>query len=316
MQLPTPALLKAQLPPPAFALKARKDALDIFSRKDERLAAIVGPCSIHDQVAALEYALKLKRLKNERLFPIMRVFIEKPRTVLGWKGFVYDPKLNGSNDLALGLRQARALMIEILQLEVPIAVELLDPLIAPYFDDLITWGFIGARTSASQPHRQMVSNLSFPVGFKNDCQGRTDEAEAALIAARSPHSYFGIDAEGRISKVLSKGNPFTHLVLRGGYEGPNYEKARHFAPHVIIDCAHGNCEGDFRKQKEVLYEAISMDIAGFMLESNLFEGKQSLSSFLSYGVSITDACLSWEETETLLNSLDQLGPKLVLPNLN
>lgn len=302
----SPAELKAQFPPPAFTEEARRVAARIVTREDARLAAIVGPCSIHDIDASLEYARRLSALEVD-VFPIMRLFIEKPRTTLGWKGLVYDPKMDGSHDLSLGLKMARFLMVEVLKMGVPIAVELLDPLIAPFFDDLVTWGVIGARTSASQPHRQMASNLPFPVGFKNDTSGRTDEAIHGILAARAPHSFLSIDPEGRLRQIHSKGNSLTHLILRGADTHPNYERANEITDMgVLIDCSHGNSNKDFRKQANVLEEVLKMEhpnVIGFMLESHLFEGRQEIGPALRYGVSVTDGCMGWEKTERLLTSI-------------
>lgn len=326
MNLPSPAQLKSEYPlkSPAFILEARKSAAAILKRTDPRLAAIIGPCSIHDSVSALEYAGKLKTLSSEidhRFFPIMRVFVEKPRTKIGWKGLLYDPSLDGSHDIVLGLRKSREIMLKIIELGLPIAAELLDPMAVPYFDDLIVWGLIGARTSSSQPHRQMASALSFPVGFKNDCQGRLDEAIAAIHSSRIAHSHIGINADGKVIAVNSTGNPLSHLVLRGSDNHPNYDPAsigqatkllrnHHLETSLLIDCSHGNCGKDHRRQAAVFESVVEQamnnrSIAGFMLESHLFEGKQPLGedpALLNYGVSITDACIGWEETESLLRS--------------
>jgi 3-deoxy-7-phosphoheptulonate synthase len=326
MELPSPAQIKSEYPLRArdFIAASRKTAQQILERKDRRLAVIVGPCSIHDPESALEYAKRLKKLTPEiskTFFPIMRLFVEKPRTRLGWKGMLYDPHLDGSNDIAAGLRQSRALFLQIADLGVPCATEILEPIAAPYFDDLIVWGLIGARTSASQPHRQIASGLPFPVGFKNDSQGELDVAIAGILASRIGHSYIGINAQGQVAALQTEGNCLSHLVLRGSDSHPNYDAAsvaqalhtlreHRLEPRLLIDCSHGNCGKNHRRQKTV-FEAVleqaeeNKAIAGLMLESHLFGGKQPLGddrSLLSYGVSITDPCLDWEETETLLRS--------------
>lgn len=327
MQLPTPEQIKSELP---LEFKQpiddfRKQAKSILERRDERLAVIVGPCSIHDFDSAYEYAQRLKALSLEispSFFPIMRFFIEKPRTKLGWKGMLYDPHLDGSNDISEGIQKSRRLFLEITKLGIPCAVELLEPLIAPYFDDLITWGLIGARTSASQPHRQLASGLDFPIGFKNDVQGHFDVALHGILASRIPHTHIGIDPKGRISALQTKGNAFTHLVLRGSDKFPNYNsvhvqeaiqamKEHNIKPKLLIDCSHGNCGKNHKKQAEVFESVIqqareSKAIAGLMLESHIYPGKQPLNEDpkeLRYGLSITDPCMGWDETEELLRSM-------------
>lgn len=326
MQLPTPSEIKRELPlkNPNRVSDWRKEAIQILEKQTPRLALIVGPCSIHDPESAIEYALRLKKLSqeiDEAFFPIMRLFFEKPRTRLGWKGMLYDPELDGSNDIALGIRKARSLILQIAEIGIPCAAELLEPLAIPYFDDLIVWGLIGARTSASQPHRQLASGLSFPIGFKNDFRGDVDVAVAGILASRISHAHIGIDPSGHIAKIQTAGNPYTHLVLRGSDLSPNYdplslEKAKSalqdcdLEPRLMIDCSHGNSSKDHKKQK-IAFESVieqSMNnpgIIGLMLESHLYEGKQTLiedPSSLSYGVSITDPCMGWEETEELIRS--------------
>ncbi len=324
MKLPSPIQIKQELPLQAcaYVAKARETAIQILQRKDPRLAIIMGPCSIHDTKSALEYATRLKAL-SQRLpsfFPIMRVFVEKPRTQLDWKGMLYDPLLDGSHDILMGIRKSRQLLLDITHMGVPCAMELLEPNAVSYFDDLLVWGLIGARTSASQPHRQMASSLSFPVGFKNDLQGQLDVAVSSIISSQAPHSYLGIDSDGHIATIRTSGNPFTHLVLRGTDSGPNYHpdaiedalerlESRHLQPTLLIDCSHGNCNKDYKLQKGAFgsvmkQAALNPSIAGMMLESHLFSGKQPLlddPERLTYGVSITDSCLGWEETEELLH---------------
>ncbi|MES2273025.1 MAG: 3-deoxy-7-phosphoheptulonate synthase [Chlamydiota bacterium] len=328
MELPSPSQLKKKypLPPPiANAISEwRNRAKDILQGKDSSLIAIVGPCSIHDPASALEYAQLLKKFSQEvdkTLFPIMRLFIEKPRTRLGWKGILYDPHLDGSDDIAKGLEISRKLFLEIAELGVPCASEILEPLTAPYLDDLLVWGSIGARTAASQPHRQMASGLPFPVGFKNDLYGELDNAISGIVTARTAQSHIGINCEGKIAALKTRGNPLSHLVLRGANHCPNYDplsiaraisllKKNHLESQILIDCSHGNSNKDPRRQQIVLESVMAQRasgneaIKGFMLESHLFPGKQPLScdpSLLRYGVSITDPCLGWSETEILLS---------------
>ncbi len=326
MQLPSPAQIKEEYPLTVKDSIAswRKTAGDILKRDDPRLAAIIGPCSVHDEDSTYDYALRLKQLSHEIdhiFFPIMRIFIEKPRSNLGWKGMLYDPHLNGSHDIAAGIRKSRSLILKIAELGVPCATELLEPLIVPYLDDLIVWGLIGARTSASQPHRQLASGLDFPIGFKNDCHGDIEIAVSAILTARASHSRIGINATGQISSIQTKGNPLSHLVLRGSKNTPNYDpqsiqialkalEERNLEKRIVVDCSHGNCGKDHLRQKKVFESVVEQaknnkSIAGLMLESHLFSGKQLLGNdpgHLLYGVSITDPCLGWEDTETLLRS--------------
>lgn len=325
--LPSPFALKREMALSAaqerFILASRKRAADILFHKEPQIACIVGPCSIHDLSSALEYARRLKELSYEAgrsFFLVMRVFCEKPRTKTGWKGLIYDPDLDGTCDLAKGLRLARSLFLSLADLQIPAATELLDPLIAPYFDDLITWGFIGARTGASQPHRQIASSLPFPVGFKNSIYGEIGAALNGIHNARTPHVYFGINEMGSIAALRSKGNPWTHLVLRGCESSPNFDGdsvaracadlRRHgLEPRLLVDCSHGNSAKDHRRQGAIFQDLLtqiergSRAIAGIMLESHLFAGNQRHSegsSSLSYGLSITDSCIGWEETQELL----------------
>ncbi len=322
MRLPTPAQIKTEYPvqnPDQIAL-LRREAIEILEGKDTRLALMIGPCSVHDVEAVYEYACKLKMLELDPIFfPIIRLFIEKPRTKLGWKGLLYDPDLDGSYDIAKGIRKSRELILKIAELGLPCATEILEPIAISYFEDLIVWGIIGARTSASQPHRQVASGLSFPVGFKNDLNGKLDVAISGILTSRTPHSHIGIDDEGYISSIQTSGNPHTHLVLRGSDLGPNYEpihvesalqhlSAFSLEKRLIIDCSHGNCNKNPLLQREVFQSVIEQTIKteairGLMLESHLFMGNQPLQKNLSYGVSITDPCLGWEETQDLLRSM-------------
>jgi len=330
-RLISPSELKRSIPSNPFPVRARKTAQNILRRQDLRRAVLVGPCSIHDPTSALEYASKLKKLSIElepSLFLIMRVFLEKPRSRFGWTGILYDPALDGSHQIEEGLRVSRTLLCELAKMEIPCATELLDPLAAYYFDDLIMWGLIGARTSASQPHRQLASRLDFPVGFKNDLQGHLEPAISSVLVSRQSHVHFGIDPSGYVCALKTQGNPWTHIVLRGSEQKPNFHpmdvetafsslKKHHLEPRLLIDCSHGNSGKDPQKQKKALFSVVEQaktnpGIVGFMLESYLASGKQLLTkkpSILSYGVSVTDPCLSWEETEELLRfAAEELSP--------
>ena len=285
--------------------------------------AIVGPCSIHDERAGLEYAARLAKLSarvSDRLLIVMRVYFEKPRTTLGWKGLIYDPHLDGSLDIQTGLHRARAFLIKIGEMGIPGATEFLDPIVPQYLADLVSWGAIGARTTESQTHRQMASGLSMPIGFKNSTDGNSQNAVDAVVAARAVHGFLGIDENGRASMVHTTGNPYGHLVLRGGTGGANYTaerialaqdqlRASGLPPRVVVDCSHANSRKDHTRQSVAFRDLIAQrqagnaDILGCMLESHLFPGNQTLGddpSELKYGVSITDACIGWEETERLL----------------
>ena len=303
---------------------AREDIRKIIAGEDDRMLMLVGPCSIHDEKAGLEYAERLSKLSQrlaDRLLIVMRVYFEKPRTTVGWKGLINDPNLNGTFDMANGLRRAREILLKIGELGLPAGTEFLDPFTPQYLADLVSWAAIGARTTESQTHRQMASGLSMPVGFKNGTGGTLQIAVDALVAARSPHAFLGIDLEGRASLVHTTGNPAGHLILRGGARGPNYDaasvataqgllKAAGIEPHLLIDCSHANSNKDHTRQPLVCRDVIAqraagnMGIVGIMLESHLNEGNQTLDerdpSKLEYGVSITDACISWEQTEELL----------------
>lgn len=327
--LVSPQILKRELPAPTFPMHARSLAERVLLGKEKRLAVLVGPCSIHDPLAAKEYGRRLKELSldvENNLFLVMRVFLEKPRSRTGWKGILYDPHLDASNDIESGLRIARQLLIDLAVLGIPTATELLDPLASFYIDDLISWGVIGARTSASPPHRQMASRLLCPVGFKNDLLGHLEPAIFGAIASRRPHSQIGLDPFGRASSMESMGNPFTHIILRGSNTQPNFDPLsvelalkqlaeHHLEPRLLIDCSHGNSGKNLERQKAAFVSVIdqavgrsSGGIAGAMLESHLVEGKQSLTedpNELIYGMSITDPCLSWEETEELIRWADE-----------
>jgi 3-deoxy-7-phosphoheptulonate synthase len=297
-------------------------AAKILRREDPRIALLLGPCSIHNSDEALFLGQKIYQLQKQlsSFFLIMRVFVEKPRTRLGWKGMMYDPYLDGSNDLQEGLRRSRKLLLQLNAMGVPCATEFLEPLVSPYLSSLITWGLIGARTSASQPHRQLASGLNFPIGFKNGVYGELEPALSGITSSRTPHAHFSIDPSGRLVAAQTTGTTLSHLVLRGKETGPNCDeanvqmalqalKAHHLEERLAIDCSHGNSNKDPRQQKWAFTTAIqqiemgNQAIRALMLESNLLPGKQPLSEEpdrLHYGVSITDPCLGWEETEELL----------------
>ncbi|HEX4130955.1 MAG TPA: 3-deoxy-7-phosphoheptulonate synthase [Pirellulales bacterium] len=303
----------------------------ILTGTDNRLLAVVGPCSIHDETAVLDYAERLKTLAQEvagRVMLVMRVYFEKPRTTIGWKGLINDPNLNGTFDIALGLRRARQLLLAINELGVPAATEMLEPITPQYVADLVTWASIGARTTESQTHRQMASGLSMPVGYKNATDGNLQIAVDAMLSAQHAHSFLGIDIDGRTCVVNTKGNPWGHLILRGGRSGPNYDPASVRAaaealvagglrPNVMVDCSHANSDKDHRRQELAWNDVVEQrvvgnrHIIGLMLESNLIEGSQQLGddpSKLRYGVSITDACTGWEKTrELILRAHDALA---------
>ncbi len=303
---------------------SRKTIRDILDKKDKRLIVITGPCSIHDKNAALEYAARLKKLSVKaasHFLLVMRVYFEKPRTSIGWKGLINDPCLDGSCDIESGLRAARQLLIEITELGVPAATEMLDTISPQYFADLISWSAIGARTTESQTHREMASGLSMPVGLKNGTDGDLMIAVNGMKASACPQKFIGIDSQGRTSIVKTKGNPYTHIVLRGGMR-PNYDSVsvsstiallekNSLRDSLIIDCSHGNSLKDYRIQPRVWQDVINQRIdgnfaiTGLMLESNINEGKQAVGDNpeeLKYGVSVTDACISWEMTESLILS--------------
>ncbi|CAA3708471.1 Phospho-2-dehydro-3-deoxyheptonate aldolase, Tyr-sensitive [Candidatus Portiera aleyrodidarum] len=298
----------------------RKAIKNILNGNDKRLLVIVGPCSIHDTTSALEYANKLKKLSKEledQMLVVMRAYIEKPRTNIGWKGFLYDPFLDESNDLKYGIYISRKLMYDISIIGLPISNEILNPITSGFFEDLISWGAIGARTTESQIHREVVSGVSFPIGFKNGTDGNIEIAIDAIKTAENKHFHIGIDQTGRISIIKTKGNLNTHLILRGGNNGPNYYKnninlycqlmtRKGIKNKIMVDCSHSNSGKNPDNQERVLENIIEQRISGnksligIMLESNINSGSQHLSNNLKYGVSITDGCLSWLETENLL----------------
>lgn len=322
-----PKVLKTEL---AITPATTKTVLDnresvqrILAGEEHRVLVVVGPCSIHDPKAAVEYAQRLKALSDKvakRMLLVMRVYFEKPRTTVGWKGMINDPYLNDSFDIQAGLRLARKLLLDIGDMGLPAATELLEPITPQYIADLLTLASIGARTTESPTHRQMASGLSMPVGYKNGTDGGLQVALDAMIAGRTPHAFLGIDGDGHTCVVNTRGNPWGHLVLRGGRGGPNYspdqiqiasEKlaAAGLPPRMLVDCSHANSNKDYRNQPSVWRDVIGQRVAGnqniigLMLESNLHLGNQKLTSdpsLLHYGVSITDGCIGWDETESLI----------------
>ena len=303
----------------------RAQIKSIMRREDPRLMVVVGPCSIHDPAAAMDYAEKLAELSEkvkDQLFIVMRVYFEKPRTTVGWKGLINDPDLNGTHQISKGLGIARQLFCAITELGLPIASEMLDPITPQYLADMISWGAIGARTTESQTHREMASGLSFPVGFKNGTDGGLQVAIDAMGAAIHPHSFLGMNYAGRTAIVETTGNPDVHIVLRGGNNGPNYHPEdiqrteqlltdNNLLPSIMVDCSHANSYKDHTRQREVLDSVVEQMIGGnrsicsVMLESNLGAGNQKIPSDLSqlaYGVSITDKCVDWETTKSILLS--------------
>ncbi|WP_423821703.1 3-deoxy-7-phosphoheptulonate synthase [Salinisphaera sp. SPP-AMP-43] len=324
--LPTPAALVDELPlEPLLAARVahqRAAIRDILAGRDDRLLVIAGPCSLHDSAAALDYGRHLAALAEELAddaLIVMRAYVEKPRSTVGWKGLLHDPDLDGRNDTASGLRAARQLMIDLARLGLPIATEVLTPMTADYLGDVLSWAAIGARTTESQTHRERMSGLDLPVGFKNGTEGEIGTAIDAIEAATQPQHYFGSDRHGAPAVIATPGNPDAHLILRGGRSGPNFD-ATHVAragqaleaigrtSRVIVDCSHANSGKQADRQPEVLAElaarrrAGESTIAGVMIESHLEAGKQQAGPAMAYGVSITDACLGWSATAAALRS--------------
>lgn len=336
-RLVSPRELKETLPMSPevneFVYLSRQTINNIISGKDKRLLVVVGPCSIHNPDAAVEYAQRLKALSatmEDRLYFCMRTYFEKPRTTVGWKGLINDPNLDGSNDVATGLYQARKLMLEVLELGLPTATEMLDPIVPQYIAELISWASIGARTTESQTHREMASGLSMPIGFKNSTDGNLGVAINAMMSARSPHHFLGIDSDGRSSVIATKGNSSGHIILRGGGGRPNYDavcvadaeeqlRAAGMTPHIMVDCSHANCNKKYELQEKVLHDVVrqrvedgTKSLIGVMMESNIKPGKQDFPRTdgkpLEYGTSITDPCMGWEQTEQVLRyAWERLG---------
>ena len=324
--LTPPRELKRELPiteeSARTVAESRKVANAIIHHTDPRMFAVVGPCSIHDPAAARDYAARLLELRNEiadQIYVVMRVYFEKPRTTLGWRGLILDPRLDGTYDIHSGLRTARGLLLEITAMGLSVGSEMLDPIVPQYTSELLSWASIGARTTESQTHREMASGLSMPVGFKNGTDGNIQTAVDALASSRGSHSFIGIDQDGRTAVFSTTGNDAGHLILRGGRSGPNYHDEfvedasilladAGFPATIMIDCSHSNSIRRATWQEKVLHSVIRQRregqsaIIGFMLESNLVEGKQPVASLdgLTYGQSITDACVGWDKTEELL----------------
>ena len=326
--LSSPSKLKREIPvsprSEETVRKGREEVEAVLEGKDSRPLIVLGPCSIHDRGAALEYAGKIAKMREElgdSLLLVMRVYFEKPRTTVGWKGLINDPHLDGTLDLEGGLKLGRKLLAEINEMGVPAGTEFLDPIVPQYLSDLVTWAAIGARTTESQTHREMASGLSMPVGFKNGTDGSLQVAVDAMLSARTPHSFVGIDPEGLTSVVRTTGNSSTHLVLRGGREKSNFDpeslaaareslKKHQLPVRLMVDCSHAN-SGKEATRQEVAWKSVmeqrrsgTPGILGLMMESHLHEGRQDIPAGgpkgLKHGVSITDACMGWEQTEALL----------------
>lgn len=309
---------------------SRRDISNILNGCDKRKFMIVGPCSIHDPNSALEYANKLLELAQEvkeTIVLVMRTYFEKPRTTIGWKGFINDPKLDGSYQVSEGLISARTLLSDITALGLPVSTECLDPITPQYLFEFISWAAIGARTTESQTHREMASGLSAPVGFKNNTDGNIEVAINAIKSAQKPHHFLGIDQDGQTSIVKTNGNPDCHLILRGGVKRPNYDSVsvkmaisalmeNKIRPRLVIDCSHDNSLKDYKNQPKVFKDCIrqiihgNQFISGLMLESNLKEGNQPLSNNLIYGMSITDGCIDFATTKEIIKKAHQELKKL------
>jgi 3-deoxy-7-phosphoheptulonate synthase len=323
----SPRALKDLSPTPEavndFVAQARERVVRILNQEDPRLLVVIGPCSIHDEKSALEYAARLSKLQKEfadKMEIVMRVYFEKPRTTIGWKGLVNDPHLDGSQDIETGLKIARKLLQQINGMGLPAATEFLDPIVPQYIANLITWAAIGARTTESQTHREMASGLSMPVGLKNSTDGSLQVAIDAMGATRHSHSFLGMNEDGVTSIVRTTGNPHAHVVLRGGRALTNYDAAsiktaeeklisEKLPPVLMVDCSHANSEKKFAKQEDVWHSVIEQRVGGtksligLMVESHINEGNQPIpknKAELRYGVSITDSCIGWEATERML----------------
>ncbi|MGY6028255.1 3-deoxy-7-phosphoheptulonate synthase AroF [Phytobacter sp. AG2a] len=326
----TPDQLKATFPltaeQEAQIEQSRQTISNIIAGRDPRLLVVCGPCSIHDPETAIEYARRFKTLAAEvsdSLYLVMRVYFEKPRTTVGWKGLINDPHMDGSFDVESGLKIARRLLVELVSMGLPLATEALDPNSPQYLGDLFSWSAIGARTTESQTHREMASGLSMPVGFKNGTDGSLATAINAMRAAAMPHRFVGINQAGQVCLLQTQGNPDGHVILRGG-KAPNYSPAdvahcekemeqAGLKPSLMVDCSHGNSNKDYRRQPAVAESVVAQikdgnrSIIGLMIESNIHEGNQSSEqprSEMKYGVSVTDACINWEATESLLREIN------------
>ena len=305
-----------------FVAKSRKTVRAILRRQDPRWLLLVGPCSIHDPLAAYEYGQRLRVLAQEvesKFFIVMRAYVEKPRTTVGWKGFLYDPDLNGSYDIERGVQETRRLFAQLTNLRLPLGSEILELNTVQFYRDYLSWGCIGARTCASSPHRQVASGLPFAVGFKNGLDGCTETAIQGLVAAAQSHVFLGIQPHGSLGRIVTQGNPSCHMVLRGGMHGPNYfpanlhacvAQARQYgvAAHVVIDCSHDNSHKQYAQQANVFREVceqsrmIDTPIVGMMLESFLEAGNQPIEGPLQWGISVTDGCMDWSKQEDLIHT--------------
>jgi len=326
--LVSPRVMRSELPATEAVIntvvEARETIKRIMQREDPRFLVVAGPCSIHDTNATLEYARHLHEAHvqfRDRLFIVMRTYLEKPRTTVGWRGFLNDPHIDGSFDMGAGIREARALLLQINSMGLPTAAEMLDPISPQYMADLVSITAIGARTVESQTHRAMASGLSMPISFKNTTSGDIQVAINAIISATQSHSFLGIDVDGVSAVVKTKGNPDGLLTLRGSRSGPNYDadtiaqaeellRAAKLSPTLIVDCSHANSNSDYTKQEQVWNTVLEQHlrnqdaVVGMMVESNLSEGKQSIPADLAqlkYGVSITDGCVGWETTNRMLH---------------
>lgn len=322
--LVTPRELKAKLPLTesiAESVQAGRNAVqNILDRKDHRLMVVVGPCSIHDTKAAMEYAHKLQKLSekvSDSLLLVMRVYFEKPRTTVGWKGLINDPYLDDSFKIQDGLHIGRKLLLDVAELGLPTSTEALDPISPQYLQDLISWSAIGARTTESQTHREMASGLSSAVGFKNGTDGGLEVAINAMQSSANPHRFLGINNDGQVSIIETAGNPYAHIVLRGGSGRPNYDaisvqacenelRRSNLVPNIMIDCSHANSNKNHELQPLVIDNVANQiaegnnSIIGVMIESHLFAGNQKADENMQYGISITDKCIDWETTEMCL----------------
>jgi 3-deoxy-7-phosphoheptulonate synthase len=321
--LSTPKVLKRQLSPPKESPVAmwRQTIINILDGRDPRLLLIVGPCSIHDPIAAVDYARRLAAVQAQcpHIFFVMRTYFEKPRTRKGWSGFMHDPNLDGSNDMATGVAAARKLLLSITGLGVPTATETLSLVAPQYIDDLISFACIGARTTESQPHRELASGLSVPVGFKNSTTGDISVAVNSIVSASEGKVFMGVNADGRVAAIQTAGNPHCYLVLRGSTQGPNYDeetsmKTKYALEHekvntgIIVDASHGNSGKQWTTQIDVLKYVVSHclnNVRGIMMESFIFDGNQSLSERpLKYGLSVTDGCIGWEKSVDIFHFIE------------
>lgn len=330
--LPSPQELQDQIPMSAAQLEAvessRQDIAQVVANEDDRLLVVVGPCSVHDPEAALDYARRLKKVSDELsddLLIVMRVYFEKPRTTVGWKGLINDPRMDGSNMIVEGLETARNLLLDVLDIGLPVGCEFLEPNSPQYIADAVSWGAIGARTTESQVHRQLASGLSMPIGFKNGTDGNVQVAVDSLVSAANPHVFFGMDDHGDAAVVETAGNQNCHIILRGGTRGPNYKKAdiasalarldaAGLPQSLMVDASHANSGKSEVKQAEVIRELADQiaagddGIDGIMMESFIVSGAQKAPNGregLTYGQSVTDACIGWDDSEVLLHELAQ-----------